>query len=82
MFPISDNTDLASFKLSLICAVVERSSNTLARCWFFVLILMPPIKSAAFSLFANHLAAVELAPFSDSAKIEEPRAVGSTNASA
>ena len=43
---------------------------------------MPPIKSAAFSLFANHLAAVELAPFSDSAKTEEPRAVGSTNASA
>ena len=44
--------------------------------------LMPPIKSAAFSLFANQRAAVELAPFSDSAKTEEPRAVGSTNASA
>jgi len=32
--------------------------------------LMPPIRSASFSRFASHLAAAEVAPFSDSAKTD------------
>ena len=68
--------------LFLICAVVERSSNTLASWRSCFLILTPPIRSAAFSRFASHLAAVEEAPFSDRTNTEEPRAVGWTKASA
>ena len=82
MPPISRSTALPSFMLSLICAVVDRSSSTLASClsWFFT--FTPPIRSAWFSLLASQRAAVEVAPFSDSTKTDEPRAVGWMKASA
>ena len=44
--------------------------------------LTPPIRSAAFSFCASQRAAALVAPCSDSAKTEEPRAVETVNASA
>lgn len=52
---------------------------TAASC---VLMLMPPIRSDAFSLFASQRAAALEAPWSDSANTDEPLADGVVNASA
>lgn len=47
-----------------------------------VLMLIPPIRSDEFSLFASQRAAALDAPWSDSANTDEPRADGVVNASA
>ncbi|MNG40213.1 hypothetical protein D3C84_1286960 [compost metagenome] len=44
--------------------------------------LMPPMESARFSLFASQRAALDVAPFSDSTNTDDPRALGFMNASA
>ncbi len=82
MPPISLSTARPTFRLSLIWAVVDRSSSTEASWKSEPFMLTPPIESARFSLLASQRAAVELAPFSDSTNTDEPRAVGSMKASA
>ena len=73
---------MPSFKLSLIVAACDKSSSVLARTGSLPPKLTPPIKSDSFSFFAKYRALALVAPFSDSANTEEPRAAGLVKASA
>ena len=63
-----------TLRLSLICAVCDRSSSVRASTGSRTSRLTPPIRSAAFSFCASQFAAALVAPFSDSANTDEPRA--------
>ncbi|CFP71367.1 Uncharacterised protein [Bordetella pertussis] len=82
IFLISSRKALPTLSESLICAVVDRSSSTLATWRSWLPRLTPPIRSAAFSLSASQRACVLDAPRSDSANTDEPLAVGLMKASA
>jgi hypothetical protein len=82
MPPIWSSTALPTFMLSVICAVVDKSSSTRVTCASFEPRFAPPIMSAAFSLLASHLACALEAPRSDSTNTDAPRASGERNASA
>ncbi|VEB45078.1 Uncharacterised protein [Chromobacterium violaceum] len=55
-------------------AVCVRSSSVCARYLSLLPILTPPTRSELFSVCASALAKALVAPFSDSANTEEPRA--------
>ena len=82
-WPMSCNTSRPMRRLSRICAVVLMSARARSTCASLTLArLTPPTPSAAFSLLAIQRAAALVAPFSDKANTDAPRAVGVKNASA
>ena len=81
-WPMWPSTSRPMRRLSWICAVVLMSSSVRITCASLLRTLMPPIASAAFSRWAISRAVVLVAPESDSANTEAPRAFGVMKASA
>ena len=63
-------------------AVCDKSNKVLANMGSLSFKLTPPIKSDSFSFFAKYLALALVAPRSDKAKTDDPRAVCLVKASA
>jgi len=82
MSPSSASTALPSLRLSLICAVKLRSVSVILRYMSLTSMFTPPMRSASFSFFASQRAAELLAPCSERANTEEPRARDSMKESA